>query len=140
MRIFGMIFIFFCFIQAEFIQSVNSIEDTKTNLMWQDTVEVNYKEDITLGRVYCEELILNGHIDWRLPTLKELQTLIDQNGGKNYLNKKFLFFKKGNYWSNTLNILDRTKYWVVDFQNGKVSSESGKTLNHIRCVRDNNGN
>ena len=124
------------FLYGEFIKSENIVVDKNTNLMWQDNIEVTYEEDITMGNVYCDELVLNGYIDWRMATIKELQLLIDQNAKEHYLDKTFVFLESGKYWSSTPNITNKQNHWYVDFSNGKVSSESKSKANHIRCVRD----
>lgn len=121
---------------AEFIKSENIVIDKKQNLMWQDNIEATYTEEISMGNVYCDELVLNGYIDWRLPSIKELQSLIDQTGKSNYLEKTFQFFENGKYWSTTPNVLKNRNYWYIDFKRGKVANEEKTTLNHIRCVRD----
>ena len=131
-----LIFLSVGILYGEFIKSENIVVDKIQNLMWQDNIEVTYNEDITMGNVYCDELILNGYIDWRLPSIKELQMLIDQNKKSNHLNNSFEFFEDGAYWSNTINISNKEYYWYVNFQTGKVSNKDKNSLNHIRCVRD----
>lgn len=91
-----------------------TVSDLATGLMWQksDDGQVrNWKEALK----YCQELTLAGYSDWRLPSIKELQSIvdytkspattsspainnyftlseiIDPNGEKNY----------GYYWSST---------------------------------------
>jgi len=130
------VLIFFTLSFGEFIKSENIVIDKKNNLMWQDNIEATYEEDITMGNVYCEELVLNGYIDWRLPTIKELQSLLDQEGKEHHLDKTFEFFKKGHYLSNTSNISDTHKYWYIDFKSGRISFKDKKEYGFIRCVRD----
>lgn len=136
MRLIYLFLIIFTWGNSEFIKSLNIVEDTQQKLMWQDNIEVTYKENITLGNVYCEELILNGYIDWRMPRIDELIKLLDQTGEENYLNKTFGFFKNERYWSITPNVSDNNLYWYVDLQSGKIDSADKATLNHIRCVRE----
>jgi len=127
--------ILFTFSFSSFIKSENIVIDKKQNLMWQDNIEVTHEENIILGNIYCEELILNGYIDWKLPTIKQLQSLLDQEGKENLLNKTFKFFTIKEYWSNTPNAMDTTKYWYLDFKTGKVANKDKESLGYIRCVR-----
>lgn len=49
--------------------------DTKSGLMWQrkqTEKSMTHKE----AEDYCSALVLDGHDDWRLPTISELRTLI----------------------------------------------------------------
>jgi hypothetical protein len=55
--------------------------DPETNLTWQDPQKDAYKlGDEAPGQPdavrYCEELVLGGYDDWRLPDIDELRTLI----------------------------------------------------------------
>jgi len=129
-------FLTISFLYGEFIKSENILVDNIQNLMWQDNIEVTYTEDITMGNVYCDELVLNGYIDWKLPSIKQLQTLIDQASKENHLEKKFEYFENGKYWSSTPNITNKEHYWYVDFKTAKVSNEDKNSVNYIRCVRD----
>ena len=55
--------------------------DEETDLSWQDPQKDAYTAD-NVGVTsfdairYCEELVIRGHDDWRLPTIDELRTLI----------------------------------------------------------------
>jgi hypothetical protein len=53
-----------------------TVTDTETGLMWQQSeVEPGMTWEQALS--YCENLNLAGHEDWRLPTVKELHSLVD---------------------------------------------------------------
>lgn len=136
----NLLFLVICLggVYAEFIKSENIVFDSTQNLMWQDDIETTNKEDIILAITYCEELVLNGYIDWELPSIKQLQSLIDQNQKEGYLQKSFMFSKNDKYWSNTQNVNNKEQYWYVDFQTGKVSFDEKKSLNYLRCVREKN--
>jgi formylglycine-generating enzyme required for sulfatase activity len=53
-----------------------TVTDTYTSLMWQQdgpTTKKNWEQALA----YCEGLTLGGYTDWRLPTPKELHSLVD---------------------------------------------------------------
>jgi len=59
----------------------NSWYDEQTNLSWQDPQKDGYSEDnggvTSFDAIrYCEELVIKGVGDWRLPTIDELRTII----------------------------------------------------------------
>ena len=59
-----------------------TVTDTTTGLIWQqDTARDSQNNYDTMtwkeALAYCEALILGGNTDWRLPTIKELGSLVD---------------------------------------------------------------
>jgi hypothetical protein len=57
-----------------------TVTDTKTGLMWAQTDNFG---NITWqdAKLYCENIILSTHNNWRMPTIKELETLFDSSLG-----------------------------------------------------------
>jgi len=55
-----------------------TVTDTKTGLMWAQTDNMGH---ITWhdAKLYCEYVILSEHNDWRMPTIKELESLFDDS-------------------------------------------------------------
>jgi hypothetical protein len=123
-------------VYAEFENSEKAVFDLKNGTMWQDDEEVVYKEDITMAKVYCDTLILNGYTDWYLPSIKQLQSIIDITNTNGYIKKEFRYNKAQKYWSGTPYVGDQDLYWFVDFENGKSNFIDKNTLNTVRCVRD----
>ena len=55
-----------------------TVTDTRTGLMWAQTDNmghINWHD----AKLYCENIILSEHNDWRMPTIKELETLFDRS-------------------------------------------------------------
>ncbi len=53
-----------------------TVEDKATNLTWQKADNgkaINWEQALS----YCENLNLAGRADWRLPSIKELQSIVD---------------------------------------------------------------
>ncbi len=65
------------FAQGRFIDNKDgTVTDTKTNLMW---AKYDNQGDIDWhdAKAYCEHIILSKYEDWRMPTIRELETLYD---------------------------------------------------------------
>lgn len=55
-----------------------TVTDTRTGLMWAQTDNMG---NITWqdAKLYCENIILGAYADWRMPTIKELESLFDHD-------------------------------------------------------------
>jgi len=55
-----------------------TVTDTKTGLMWARTDNMG---NISWhnAKLYCENIILSQHNNWRMPTIAELETLFDKS-------------------------------------------------------------
>lgn len=134
------ILLFICIFSSlsalEYDKSSNIVIDKENKLMWQDNVEVTeYLETAITAKVYCENIILNGYIDWRVPTINEIINIIDLNE-KNAINKNFKFVKPNLYGTNSSFMEDEELLWAVDFKSGVITTDEKIDENYIRCVRD----
>jgi hypothetical protein len=62
-----------------------TVTDSATGLMWQkadDGILRNWENAL----LYCENLSLADHSDWRLPNAKELQSIVDYNRSPDFTN------------------------------------------------------
>ncbi len=57
-----------------YLVSAEVAVDTKTNFIWQRGNGTGMKWEE--AKTYCENLVLGGYSDWRLPTISELRTII----------------------------------------------------------------
>lgn len=120
-----------------FEKSINIVIDKKQKIMWQDNLEsTQYLEDITMAKTYCENLILNGYIDWEMATIEQLQTLIDISNKDLAIQKEFQYTTATNYWSKNKFIVDKNQYWYVDFKTGLVNYDNQNKRYTVRCVRN----
>lgn len=135
-------------------------KDFTTGLTWSSKTETMSWQD---ANDYCENAVLGGFTDWRLPTIDELRTLI-KNCGRTiaggecgvtdpdclsescYDEEKCRceddptgghsgFGETGWFWSAS--VQSDTVAWTVDFQSGEVNgSEKEDDINiYARCVR-----
>ncbi len=117
-----------------------TVTDDATELMWQQTAE-DLQETTYGGWLgalsHCEGLSLAGHIDWRLPNVKELMSMIDYSRKDFAVNTTYFFNDIGfDYFSSTaadLYSYDDSFYNVGS--RGGSSDEMKFTTEAARCVR-----
>ena len=135
-----------------------TVTDNNTGLIWQkeddNTTHNWYQASGTFDATYnpssqnvCGSLALGGHSDWRLPTKKELVSIV--NCGVPYPGPEidttyFPNTKSSRYWSSTTGAYDPDIAWCVGFDGSDVncyykffSSSGGSPDNsyYVRCVR-----
>lgn len=112
-----------------------TVTDNCTGLMWQmDTGN----DGVALARcdalAYCESLELAGHGDWRLPNLRELQSLLDY--GRDFPAIDPIFgVLSASYWSSTYGADNPDSAWHVQFSRGSVQTDYNYFEFHVRAVR-----
>ncbi len=126
-------------LSADFTRTGELVQDTLTNLEWQD--ENSTKDDLKSWQEaisYCEDLSLGGKIDWRLPNKNELITIIDYTKNDPAIDVVFQYTASRAYWTSTSLEGYYDYAWVVYFYNGysyanfKIESDDL----YVRCVRD----
>ncbi len=133
-----------------------TVTDNNTGLMWQQADDGNtynwYQASGTYDATYnpssvnvCGSLTLAGYSDWRLPTKKELLSIVDYSvtkGSAPALDATaFPNGRPNAYWTSTIG-MDHPNYaWDVVFHDGEAGS---KAMNqpviydwfpYVRCVR-----
>jgi len=113
------------------------VKDPSTNLMWEDTEHVENGQVTYLeANSYCDALKLGEHADWRVPTLKELLSIVDYKRYEPAILKEFSRIEQDKlYWSNTPYANKSTEFWGVDFEDGDTDSASAIYDRRVRCVR-----
>lgn len=113
-----------------------AVYDTKTGLTWQQTSpQPGYTwED---AKVYCAGLDLNG-LGWRLPTVKELLTLVDVTETSPSIDTSVSGFPAAPadyFWSATPYAGTPSDAWYVYFSYGNAYFHDTSVLHRARCVR-----
>ena len=112
--------------------------DEKTGLIWQDNKEVASIERSYEGaKKYCQELVLDGFDDWRLPTLREAFTIVDLTRDRPALKNGFEMRLSGRYWTDTLFVKAPDKEaWRLSMSYGEAEPYKKSREYRVRCVRD----
>ncbi len=114
-----------------------TITDNNTGLLWQkaeNSSTMPWASAVSL----CDGLSLGGFSDWRLPSEKELGSLIDysiSNPGPMIRTAYFPNAKKTYYWSATESAADLSQAWNVLFSDGLENYFSKGSSYNLRCVR-----
>ena len=118
--------------------SSDVVIDSKTGLMWQDNSDAKYtKKDWKGALDFCSELRLAGYDDWRLPTVKELETIVGTSPRNMDIKKGFKNVGgSGYYWSSSTDESNQAFAWMMNFKRGYEYINYKTYERHIRCVRD----
>ena len=113
------------------------VVDTTTKLLWQDSSDnkdlaVTYKQ----AQDYCAKLIISEYHDFRIPTLSELQTIIDYKNYKPAILNGFNYAPSETFWTSTPFANDKEYVWSINFKKGDRSTRGKHYDRHIRCVQD----
>jgi hypothetical protein len=133
--LFLMIFLFAGAQLAICQDSAKTWKDNATGLLWSvkdNESDINW---VQAGN-YCKNLALEGHKDWRLPTVKELETIYDKRQSKLFKAKEPIELTGESMWAEATG---SGEAWTFNFLNGGTSllpvtgscGGSGRAL----CVR-----
>lgn len=112
-------------------------KDPKTGFEWQceSPGQMTWNEAME----YAQSLALDGKEDWRLPTVAELETLLDRSilydRLRPIMRKEIPFRDTLSYWSSTTFGPDTYSAWIVMFDGGYVLSYYKTNLYYVRCIR-----
>ncbi|MCP4361435.1 MAG: DUF1566 domain-containing protein [Chloroflexi bacterium] len=117
-----------------------TVTENNTSLMWQQdgTSSMTWEAALT----QCEDLTLAGYEDWRLPNIKEIRSISDDDNlyhpsvSTTYFTLTETYSKTTTiYWSSTTRENKTTQAWFVDFYYGLVSHENKTDTGYVLCVR-----
>ncbi len=116
------------------------VEDTATRLEWQDDYSDNggnIKTSNWQGALdYCSALGLDSG-GWRLPAIKELQTIVDASQYDSCVTPGvFSYIEPEGYRSSTTTTYETSEMWGVSFLNGNIFNYAkSHPAGYVRCVR-----
>ncbi|MDX1959641.1 MAG: DUF1566 domain-containing protein [Leptospiraceae bacterium] len=123
-----------------------TVKDRATGLVWQkcssgytNTTNCTGGSATTItwsgALSYCNSLGLAGRT-WRLPSVKELNSLVDKSLSTSPTINTTIFpnTSPNFYWSSTTISSSTMIAWVVFFLNGNVNNSNKTDNNYVRCV------
>lgn len=99
-------------------------EDDNTTRTWENAIS------------FCESLSLADRNDWRLPNIRELESIVDAGHYSPAINETYFPNSKSSYyWSSTTLAIDTSYAWYVNFSYGYVHYYKKEHKSYTRCVR-----
>jgi hypothetical protein len=128
--------ILFLMIGAGVLYAGDMAVDGRTGLTWQDNRFVEH-ERVTYKQAekLCKEMRLGGYDDWRIPTIRELLSIIDYKKYDPAILDGFSVTEPNYYWSSTQYMGDPDKVWGIDFKDGATDANGKGYDRRVRCVR-----
>jgi hypothetical protein len=119
---------------GRYTTSGGTVYDTKTKLTWQQAVPPG-TYTWAGAKTYCAGLNLGG-TGWRLPTAKELQTIVDDSETSPAIDTTaFPWPPAGWFWSSSPAAYESSKAWGVNFYDGFTNNVDVSVPGSVRCVR-----
>ncbi len=124
-----------------YIVDNGTVTDTMTQLIWEQTFS-DFRTIWAAADDYCQTLNLNGSTDWRVPSMKELQTIVDETRTNPAIDPNvFPCTTNDFFWTSSIVVVDNMNHWVVRFADGCTTGGNGNACgataspNRVRCVR-----
>jgi len=114
-------------------ESETTVYDNNLELEWQQTIS---EDDYTWANAvsHCEDLEYAGYDDWRLPSPKELLSIVDNSRHTPAVDTDY-FSGSDNLWTSKQYAGNTTQSWYVNFKYGYSQYASADTPYKVRCVR-----
>lgn len=115
--------------------SEDEAEDVFTGLVWQRDGAAFGPAPWEEAVAYCEGLTLGGRTDWRLPSILELATLVDESAvapsidTTAFPNTQYGSRSNNWYWASERARNHATAAWALNFDDGFTGFNSGQPAN-----------
>ena len=116
-----------------------TVTDLRTGLMWQKHLSNSPSGGIWVDALNaCEDSAHAGYDDWRLPNIRELESLVDASralASPAVDTDVFPYTQKWYYWSSTTYVGNTSEAWSIEFRYGDVGNRGKEIGGYVRCVR-----
>ena len=111
-----------------------TVSDSNSGLEWQ--VKEPGKKTWNRADKYCKNVKIAGKTDWRLPTLEELESLIEYLKSNPAVRKNdFGHIRSTYYWASSSSDNNTDRAWLMFFYSGQVKFLYKSSNAYMRCVR-----
>ena len=116
------------------VEGDDIMTDTTSGLVWQD-IHGGGSNTWLQALEYCASLDYAGFSDWRLPSLNELLSII--NDDKTSPASDFTNVAKMPYWTSTSSMTDPSQALYINFSTGRIgaSYKTNPGSRYVKCVR-----
>jgi len=116
--------------------SATSKQDDKTGLIWQDNKDiVKNRMKYIDAQEYCKNLTLDGFKNWYLPTIQELETILDFKRDMPTIKNGFNIRISDYFWTSTVDAKEpKHSAWRISFSYGEMEAYPQNRKYHVRCV------
>ena len=115
-----------------FTVTSGTVHDSRTNLTWQQASPLNTTYTQSGAVTYCTGM----GTGWRLPSIKELQSIVDYTIASPGPVFNSVFSGSANwYWSSTPLAGAASGAWALNFNAGNTLNDDPAVQHYARCVR-----
>ena len=123
---------------GRYVLTAFSVTDTATGLIWERAPAAT-KYNPAQAANYCAYLVTPDSDAWRLPSMKEIQTLVDESRASPAIDLTAFPGAHSDWvWTGTF-MAGTSTTWAVDFVRGEVpvatTAGSLPSTAYVRCVR-----
>ncbi|QHI68110.1 Lcl domain-containing protein [Tichowtungia aerotolerans] len=119
-----------------------TVNDNRTGLMWLGSMRACGAMTWAEAVAYCENLNFCGYADWRLPNVREMESLVDysQRGDQTVLPQSHPFSNatisgSSYFWTSTTYHPDSGRALAISFYNGAIQDGSKTSTVNVWPVR-----
>lgn len=120
-----------------FTRTGEVVQDNNTGLMWSASQPAMRWADLA---AYAAQSRIGGATDWRIPTIKELETITNFGRINPAVDPEIFPDTEGQgvYWTSTADAAEPNySAWVVNFMDGAAGKHAKYNLHPVRLVRGN---
>lgn len=118
----------------QYTTSNGTVTDTRTGLVWQLTPPAGSYAWADASTYCASNTGLSGS-GWRLPSLPELQTIVDDSRKNPAIDPTFSNAPADYFWTSSTYAPMAGSAWLVNFYDGNTGGIPATSTFRVRCVR-----